>query len=118
MALAELGSARISRLLGLGFGRQFENFPFGGIETFKYFLSTGLEGQGRDDLVKKICSLGSREQMENFLQGERYKKTPALVENFLKELPSLEVSKRYVVFKLPREGGRRRADRGGLSGRC
>jgi len=68
---------------GLGFGRQYENFPFGGIETFKYFLSTGLEGQQRDDLVKKICSQGSREQ----------------VENFLKELPSMEVSKRYVVFK-------------------
>jgi len=88
---------------GLGFGRQYENFPFGGIETFKYFLSTGLEGQQRDDLEKKICSLGSREQVQNFLQGERYKKTPALVEDFLKELPSMEVSKRYVVFKPLRE---------------
>jgi uncharacterized protein (DUF169 family) len=84
---------------GLGLGRHYENFPFGGIETFKYFLSTGLEGQQRDDLVKKICSQGSGEQVENFLQGERYKKTPALVEDFLKELPAMEVSKRYVVFK-------------------
>ncbi|MCX6670044.1 MAG: DUF169 domain-containing protein [Methanothrix sp.] len=62
---------------------KYENFPFGGIETFKYFLSTGLEGQQRDDLVKKICSLGSREQ----------------VEDFLKVLPAMKVSKRYVVFK-------------------
>ncbi len=88
---------------GLGFGRQYENFPFGGTETFKYFLSTGLEGQGNDELVKKICSLGSREQVQNFLQGERYKKTPALVEDFLKEMPAMEVSKRYVIFKPLRE---------------
>ncbi len=84
---------------GLGFGRQYENFPFGGAETFKYFLSTGLEGQGKDELVENICSLGSREQVENFLKGERYKKTPALVEDFLNEMPAMEVSKRYVIFK-------------------
>jgi hypothetical protein len=39
--------------VGLGFGRQYDKFPPGGIDAFKYFLSTGLEGQGRDDLVGK-----------------------------------------------------------------
>ena len=38
---------------GLGFGMQQDNFPLGGAESFKYFLSTGLEGQGKDDLVEK-----------------------------------------------------------------
>jgi uncharacterized protein (DUF169 family) len=84
---------------GLGFGLQQENFPLGGFETFKYFLSIGLEGQGKDDLVEKASKLGSREMRENFLKGEGYKKTPDLVGNFLKELPIIEVPTKYVVFK-------------------
>jgi hypothetical protein len=68
--------------MGLGFGRQYENFPLGGIEAFKFLLSTGLEGQGRDDLAEEACSLGRKE----------------LVEDFLQELPATEVSARYVVF--------------------
>jgi uncharacterized protein (DUF169 family) len=84
---------------GLGFGRQFDRFPLGGVEAFKYFLSTGLEGQGREDLVEKACSLGREELVENFLQGERYKKNPELAENFLEELPTMEVPASYVVFK-------------------
>jgi len=85
--------------VGLGFGRQYEKFPLGGVEAFKYFLSIGIEGQGREDLVERACNLGRREMVENFLQGERYKKSPALVENFLQELPVMEVPSKYVVFK-------------------
>lgn len=85
--------------VGLGFGRQYERFPLGGIEAFKYFLSTGIESQGRADLVEKACNMGRKEMVENFLQGERYKKSPELVENFLKELPVMEVPSKYVVFK-------------------
>ncbi|GEM_PF-19799 len=85
--------------VGLGFGRQFERFPLGGVGAFKYFLSTGLAGQGREDLVEKACSLGRKETVENFLHGEGYKKSPELVENFLEELPATEVPANYVVFK-------------------
>jgi len=84
---------------GLGFGTQQENFPLGGAEAFKYFLSTGLEGQGRDDLVEKARGLGSSEMRENFLKGEGYKKTPDLVGKFLEALPAIEVPAKYVVFK-------------------
>jgi uncharacterized protein (DUF169 family) len=84
--------------VGLGFGRQYENFP-GGIDAFKHFLSTGLEGQGRDDLVKMACGLGRKELVENFLKGERLKKSPDLVLDFLKALPAIDVPARYVVFK-------------------
>lgn len=85
--------------VGLGFGRLYEKFPLGGKEAFKYFLSTGVEGQGREDLVERACNLGRKEMVENFLQGERYKKSPDLVENFLQELPIMEVPAKYVVFK-------------------
>jgi uncharacterized protein (DUF169 family) len=85
--------------VGLGFGKQYERFPVGGREAFKYFLSTGLEGQGREELVEKACGLGRKELVENFLRGERYKKSPKLVEDFLDELPAMEVPANYVVFK-------------------
>jgi uncharacterized protein (DUF169 family) len=85
--------------VGLGFGKQYERFPLGGKEVFKYFLSTGLEGQGREELVEKACGLGRKELVENFLRGERYKKSPELVEDFLDELPVMEVPANYVVFK-------------------
>jgi uncharacterized protein (DUF169 family) len=85
--------------VGLGFGKQYERFPLGGKEAFKYFLSTGLEGSGREELVEKACGLGRKELVENFLRGERYKKSPELVEDFLNELPVMEVPANYVVFK-------------------
>lgn len=84
--------------VGLGFGEQYERFP-GGLDAFKYFLSTGLEGQGRGDLEKMARGLGRKEMVEHFLHGEGFKKSPDLVEGFLKELPTMEVPKRYVVFK-------------------
>ncbi len=84
--------------VGLGFGEQYERFP-GGVDAFKYFLSTGLEGQGREDLEKMASGLGRTELVDHFLHGEGFKKSPELVEGFLKELPVMEVSKRYVVFK-------------------
>lgn len=84
--------------VGLGFGEQYERFP-GGVAAFKYFLSTGLEGQGREDLEKMAHSLGRQEMVEHFLHGEGFKKSPELVEGFLKELPVMEVPSRYVVFR-------------------
>lgn len=84
---------------GLGFGMRQESFPLGGVEAFKYFLSSGLEGAGRDDLVEKAWALGSREMRENFLKGEGYKKTPDLVGEFLEALPAIEIPAKYVVFK-------------------
>lgn len=84
---------------GLGFGMQQDSFPLGGVEAFKFFLSSGLEGKGKDELVEKAKKLGSSEMRENFLKGEGYKKTPELVGNFLKSLPVIEVPTKYVVFK-------------------
>lgn len=84
---------------GLGFGMQQDSFPLGGAEAFKYFLSTGLVGKGRDDLVEKARGIGNREMRENFLNGEGYKRTPELVGDFLDALPAIQVPAKYVVFK-------------------
>lgn len=61
--------------VGLGFGNTYADFP-GGIE---YFLSTG-RGEG-------------------YREGEGYKKTPELADNFIKQLPVADIPYSYVVFK-------------------
>ncbi|HWQ19718.1 MAG TPA: DUF169 domain-containing protein [Methanotrichaceae archaeon] len=83
---------------GLGFGNTYENFPLGGAEAFKYFLSTGVEGV-REDLAEKARAIGREGFSENMLKGEGMKKTPQLVEQFLKELPVMDIPAKYVVFK-------------------
>lgn len=60
---------------GLGFGNLYPHFPGG----FEYFLSVG-RGEG-------------------YPEGEAYKKSPELVENFLQILPFTDIPYEYVVFK-------------------
>ena len=60
---------------GLGFGNLYPHFPGG----FEYFLSVG-KGEG-------------------YPEGEAYKKTPDLVESFLKVMPFTDIPYEYVVFK-------------------
>lgn len=84
--------------VGLGFGNIYESFPMGGIDAFKYFLSTGVEGR-REDIAEKARAFGIKELSENMLKGEGIKKTPELVEQFLKDLPVMDIPAKYVVFK-------------------
>ncbi|MFH2012565.1 MAG: DUF169 domain-containing protein [Pseudomonadota bacterium] len=46
--------------------------------NFEYFLSCGIEGE---------------------MEGERYKKTPEIVKQLMKESPHLEAPGKYIVFK-------------------
>ena len=41
----------------------------------------------------------TKESYENFLHGERYVKSPGLVEKFVKSLPLMEIPAKYVVFQ-------------------
>ncbi len=84
--------------IGLGFGKQYENFPLG-VEAFKYFLSTGLESSGKEDMVEGAKRLGNKEMAEYFLKGEGYKKSPNMVGKYLENLPTMDVPSKYVVFK-------------------
>jgi len=85
--------------VGLGFGDQYKNFP-GGERGFCNFLSTGnRETEEGRTLAEKIRPFMREEAHDNFLRGERYIKTPALVGKFLEKLPVMQIPASYVVFK-------------------
>ena len=64
--------------LGCFGGVRYSGFPSEFRPEFRYFLSCGIPGQ---------------------LEGERYKKTPELVEQYVKETPVPPAEGKYLVFK-------------------
>jgi uncharacterized protein (DUF169 family) len=85
--------------VGLGFGNQYKNFP-GGEEGFCHFLSSGnAERKGGMEIAEKIKPYMTQESYDNFLHGERYIKSPELVEKFVKALPMTEIPATHVVFQ-------------------
>jgi len=84
---------------GLGFGDQYKNFP-GGTECFKYFLSTGNENWEKGQQVgEQVKPYMQPESHHHFMHGERYVKSPELVEKFIESLPITDVPTEYVIFK-------------------
>lgn len=59
-------------------GVRYAGFPAPEFPGFKYFLSCGIPGQ---------------------LEGERYKKTPELVEQYVQDMPVPRAEGKYIVFK-------------------
>jgi len=85
--------------VGLGFGNQYKNFP-GGEEGFCHFLSSGNAGRKDGmDVAEKIKPFMTKESYDNFLNGERYIKSPDKVEKFIRALPLTEIPSTYVVLK-------------------
>jgi len=66
------------RDIGCPGGRRYTGFAEGLRPGFEFFLSCGIPGQ---------------------MEGERYKKTPELVREFLAKGPKFKAPKKYVVFK-------------------
>jgi uncharacterized protein (DUF169 family) len=85
--------------VGFGFGDQYRQFP-GGMECFCRFLSTGNEAseQGRA-VAEQVRPHMRPEAYEEFLHGERYLRSPEVVEGFVRGLPVTEIPARYVVLK-------------------
>lgn len=85
--------------VGFGFGDHYRNFP-GGVECFCRFLSVGNEGseQGRA-VAEKVRPHMRPEAYEEFLHGERYLKSPEVVQGFVSRLPVTDIPTRYVVLK-------------------
>jgi len=89
--------------VGLGFGNQYKNFP-GGEDCFCYFLSVGNESWEKGQQVsEKLKSLLNAEMYDNFVHGERYVRSPVLVEDFIENLPITDIPYEYVVFKPVKE---------------
>lgn len=85
--------------VGLGFGRQYLNFP-GGIECFYRFLSTGnADSEIGRAVAKKIEPFVSKDFLDDFLYGEGFMKSPEEVKEFVEEIPIMRVPARYVLFK-------------------
>lgn len=64
--------------IGCGGGRRYTGLKDNMRENFRYFLSCGIPGE---------------------LEGERYKKSPALVDAYQKDFPFLPAGKKYFVCK-------------------
>ena len=88
---------------GEGFGLEPscpEKFP-GGRECFLRFLSTGNQDweHGRA-MIQKLTEGGAPKIMvQEFSEGEGFKKTPELVAQYLEEVPNIEPEGPYVVIK-------------------
>jgi uncharacterized protein (DUF169 family) len=85
--------------VGLGFGNAYLHFP-GGVECFTRFLSSGnMEWEKGKEVARALEGSAGKEFTEDFLHGEGYLKTPEMVEQFIKELPTTEIPSNYVLFK-------------------
>ncbi len=86
--------------VGLGFGNQYQSFP-GGIPGFCRFLANGNEADPAGRAIGEgMRAAGAREDfVDHFLHGEKYKKSPELVEKFVHALPMADVPTKYVAMK-------------------
>ena len=85
--------------VGLGFGNQYVKFP-GGEECFHYFLSTGNKNWEKGRAVGEgLKPYVSEDFYDEFMEGERYVKTPEAVKEFVTQLPIVDIPYQFVVFK-------------------
>ncbi len=85
--------------VGMGFGNQYVNFA-GGEECFCRFLSCGNDtwDKGRQ-AAEQVKPYLRSEAFDHFVHGERYLKTPELVQKFIRKLPIVDEAGPFVVFR-------------------
>ncbi|MFW6082223.1 MAG: DUF169 domain-containing protein [Desulfosalsimonas sp.] len=85
--------------VGLGFGNAYHYFP-GGTDCFSRFLSCGNKGYEKGEQVAEgLKGSAGEEFTDDFLSGERYKKTPELVDHWIEELPITQIRTSHVLFE-------------------
>jgi uncharacterized protein (DUF169 family) len=85
--------------VGLGFGNAYLDFP-GGIDCFFNFLSSGNKQVDKGkEVVKSLEGKLGKQVLEELLEGERFKKNPELVKQWLDEIPIMNIESKYVLFK-------------------
>lgn len=87
--------------VGLGFGNVYlTHFP-GGMDGFCGFLSKGNASDPAGKAIGEGMRAGGAPEkfVDDFLHGERYKKSPELVKDFVDSLPITEIPAKYVVMK-------------------
>ena len=76
--------------VGLGFGNQYVNFP-GGIAEY---ISTGNAEFCNSELGRKMM-----QSRPDLAKGERYVKNPKIAQQFIDNLPMIDVPAEYVILK-------------------
>jgi len=85
--------------VGLGFGNQYESFP-GGFDCFCRFLSSGNKDSEEGSAIgEQMRGSGFGRMADDFVEGERYLKTPKSAQRFVKSLPMQDIPAKYVVVK-------------------
>ncbi|KAB0671846.1 DUF169 domain-containing protein [Oryzomonas sagensis] len=86
--------------VGIGLGNTYEQFP-GGVPGFCRFLSNGNESDPVGNAIGEgMKTAGVPGQfVDQFLHGELYKKSPELADQFVADLPIMEIPARYVVMR-------------------
>lgn len=87
--------------VGLGFGNTYTTHFPGGMPCFCGFLSNGNESDPAGKAIGEGMKAGGAPErfVTEFLHGERYKKSPELVREFVETLPITEIPAKYVVMK-------------------
>ncbi len=85
--------------VGLGFGNCYKTFP-GGIAGFCGFLADGNKGSEEGRAIgAQMAAWGGERMADDFLEGERYLKTPQVTERFLEYVPMRDIPAKYVVIR-------------------
>jgi len=85
--------------VGAGFGENIKNFP-GGVSCFCHFLSSGNKGNPQGEAVaEQMKGKADEKFVEQFMEGERYIKDPEGVEEYLGNLPLIDIEYDYVLYK-------------------
>lgn len=77
-----------------------KSFP-GGVEGFCHFLSSGNKfwEPGRTLAQKMLAGGANKEMVEEFLEGEGFKKTPELAKEYLESLPQIKAKGPFVILE-------------------
>ena len=85
--------------VGLGFGNCYQTFP-GGISGFCGFLADGNKGSAEGRAIgEQMAGWGGRHMADDFLEGERYLKSPEVTKRFIESVPTRDIPAKYVVIK-------------------
>ncbi len=86
--------------MGLGFGRPLEKHAARSEEGFCSFLSNGMEGaEDRKAYAAIVDRSFDAHHKKMLMEGERLMKSPAVVRQFLKNLPVYDIKEKYIVMK-------------------
>ncbi|MCK9579814.1 MAG: DUF169 domain-containing protein [Methanoregula sp.] len=86
--------------MGLGFGRPLDRHAARTEEGFCSFLSNGIGGAMDREAYESIIDQSTDARHKKLLtEGERFLKSPAIVQKFLANLPVYDAEDRYIVMK-------------------